>query len=131
MSDEEQTPAAAAAAVAAEAGIRMLNPARCLDQLSRHAEHLRDRSVGLRAHAHADAPSVQAVERSGAGVTLVLDDGRCLLRVDEGVLSVRVEAADEAGLRRIQHVIGADVARFGAREALEVTWRMLGRTCEG
>ena len=121
--------------VAAEASVEVVDPVRYLDQLCRHAEHLRGRSGSLPAHTHpdarADGPVVRAVERSGTSATLVLDRGRCVLRADDGVLSVRVEAADDAGLRRIQAVIGADLARFGAREAVEVNWRRPGQRSAG
>jgi hypothetical protein len=48
--------------------------------------------------------------------------GLCTLRADLGVLTLRVEAADEEGLRRLQDRVAELLERFGRRDHLTVTW---------
>jgi hypothetical protein len=72
--------------------------------------------------AHA-RPEVLDVDSSDTHGTLTLSWGRCVLDADATTLSVRVEAADEENLRRVQDLIAADLERFGKRDQLTVTWR--------
>ena len=67
-----------------------------------------------------------AQEAASMGGSVDVSVGPDITRIDGDVLSVRIESADEVDLRRIQDVIGTDLARLGAREGLEVTWRDLG-----
>ena len=48
--------------------------------------------------------------------------GRATLTVDAGVLTVRIEGADEDSLAQIRDVITRDFARFSQRDPLTVTW---------
>ncbi|MGW0840962.1 DUF2218 domain-containing protein [Streptomyces sp. NPDC002787] len=49
--------------------------------------------------------------------------GRITLGTAAGVLTLRVEAADEEDLRRLQGLVAGHVERFGRREGLGVSWR--------
>jgi hypothetical protein len=48
--------------------------------------------------------------------------GRCTLRADPGVLTLRVEAPDEASLRRVERRVANRLKRFGRPDRLTVTW---------
>ena len=49
--------------------------------------------------------------------------GSCTLQAHPQALLVRVEAADEEGLRRVEGLIAERLQTFGSREGLTVTWR--------
>jgi hypothetical protein len=63
------------------------------------------------------------VECSGTEGTVSLNWGQWTLRASSGLLAVRVEAADEESLRRIQDLLTARLEKFGRREHLTVSWR--------
>ena len=46
-----------------------------------------------------------------------------VLDADATTLGVRVEAADEENLRKVQDLVAADLERFGRRDQVTVTWR--------
>jgi hypothetical protein len=48
--------------------------------------------------------------------------GRCTLHADPGVLTLRVEAPDEASLRRVERRVANRLKRFGRSDRLTVTW---------
>ena len=48
--------------------------------------------------------------------------GECELERAEGGLVLRARAGSEEALRRIEHVVGSHLARFGRRDNLEVSW---------
>ncbi len=48
--------------------------------------------------------------------------GTCTIAASADRLVLRVEAADEENLRRIQDVLTRDIDRFGRRERLTVNW---------
>lgn len=48
--------------------------------------------------------------------------GRCMLRADPGVLTLRAEAPDEEHLQRIEQRVADRLERFGRRDQLTVTW---------
>ena len=54
--------------------------------------------------------------------------GRCELEADPdaGILVMRVSAADEAGLERLENVVAHHLVRFAFREQLEVSWKRAG-----
>jgi hypothetical protein len=92
-------------------------PERYLTQLCRHAQAM---SGGHGPHAAMD---VQIEQSDNRAVLRFVHWGHCVLEAGERALTVRVEAADVEGLRRIQEIVAADLARFGRREALALTWQ--------
>src|SRR5687768_11144482 len=48
--------------------------------------------------------------------------GQCALAADAHTLTLRIEAADEEGLRQIQDVVTRDFERFSRRDPLALTW---------
>jgi hypothetical protein len=64
------------------------------------------------------------VEQSADRTTVRFDPwGRCTVHAELDRLALRIEAADEQHLRRIQRIITRDIERFGRREHLSVAWR--------
>ena len=53
------------------------------------------------------------------------DVGPCDLEADQdaGILVMRVRAADEAGIERLENVVARHLARFAFREQLDVSWK--------
>jgi hypothetical protein len=49
-------------------------------------------------------------------------DARGTVVPGEGVLTLLAEASDEAGLERVQDVLGRHLERFGQRQELVVSW---------
>ena len=107
---------------AAEAHIQTGQPSRYLIQLCRHAT-----SINHKMLRHAGRPRVrpdiQRVEWSDTHGTLDLGCGRCTMQADPGMLTVRVQAADEESLRRVQGLITRNLERFGRREHLKLNWQ--------
>jgi hypothetical protein len=96
----------------AEARVETERPSRYLVQLCRH--------VSKAAQAH---PQMQArVEWSDDLGMISFGWGRCTLRADPGVLTLRAEAPDEDDLRRVEHRVADRLERFGRRDQLTVTW---------
>jgi hypothetical protein len=62
-------------------------------------------------------PDIQQVEWSDTHGTLDMGWGRCTMQ------AVRVEAANEEGLQRVQGLIARDLERFGRREHLQMNWQ--------
>jgi hypothetical protein len=50
--------------------------------------------------------------------------GRCTLRADPGVLTLRAEAADEEHLHQLQQRIADRLEQVGRRDRLTVTWTL-------
>jgi hypothetical protein len=48
--------------------------------------------------------------------------GRCTLRADPGVLSLRAEAPDEERLQQLQQRVADRLEQVGRRDRLTVTW---------
>lgn len=107
----------------AEARIRTEHPSRYLVQLCRHASNIGHKLHQLHAGAARPRPEVLHVEWSDTAGTLMLNWGRCTMRAGSDTLTLRVEAADEEHLQRIQDLLTADLERFGRRDHLEVTWQ--------
>lgn len=112
----------------AEARIETERPGRYLIQLGKHAAAMGgSRGHQLRLHAGGGAPAAREVqvhaEWSGTEGCIRFDPwGRCTITADAGTLLLRVEAADEESLRRMQDILGRDLGRFGRREHLTVSW---------
>lgn len=100
------------------------HPERYIARLGGHAAKM-GRRLGHRLLAHGDGhvpPEVRHAEWTDAGGTVQLDCGRWTMEAAPGALRLRAEAADEAGLRRIQDLLTNRLQKFGRREQLTVTW---------
>jgi uncharacterized protein len=66
-----------------------------------------------------------AVEFTPAkGIIPFAADRRCLLEAAPGHLALRIEAADEASLERLEGVVAEHLKRFAFREELgAITWQ--------
>ena len=108
-----------------EARIRTDRPSRYLEQFCSHAAAMGD-SHG-RGHAHLPhdprTVSARAEFSETRGVVTFAPSGRCTLTAEAGLLVVRIDADDADGLRSIQRVVSDDLARFGRRDGLAVSWR--------
>jgi hypothetical protein len=115
----------------AEARIDTDRPSRYLVQLCRHIGHMGDPSRRFR-HRPA-APHVNEEERGDVQLSIVESSdthavidfapwGRCTMRAEPNVLTLRVDATDEENLRRLQDVLTRNLTRFGRRDRLEVAW---------
>jgi uncharacterized protein len=104
----------------AEARIETGRPSRYLAQLCEHANAM----AGSQHRMHPGRAHHQVrAESSGThGVIHFEPWGRCTLEATATALVLRVEATSEDGLRRIQDIIAADLARFGRRDHLTVDW---------
>jgi hypothetical protein len=58
-----------------------------------------------------------------AGTVMFTPWGLCTLAADEGILTVRIDAADEDGLAQIRDVVTRDFDRFTQRNPVTVTWQ--------
>ena len=52
--------------------------------------------------------------------------GQCTITSEATTLTLRIQAADEENLHRIQDIITKDLERFGRRDNLTVNWHRLG-----
>lgn len=93
---------------------------RFLVQLCQHAKKFSGRLKHF--HPGAARPDVLGVEWTDTDGTLTLSWGTCVLHVESDTLTVRVEAADDDNLKRVQDIIAADLERFGRRDHLTVSW---------
>ncbi|MDQ4018578.1 MAG: DUF2218 domain-containing protein [Actinomycetota bacterium] len=62
------------------------------------------------------------VEREGGVARIALPAGRLELEANRGELVVRAEAADEAGLGRVEEIAGSHLVRFARKGRLELSW---------
>ena len=115
----------------AEADIQTEHAARYLERVCGHAGKMgaAGHRLGHRPPSHARGggpPEVRHVECSGTEGTVSLNCGQWTMRALPGLLAVRVEAADEQSLRRIEDLLTTRLQKFGRREHLMVTWRHPG-----
>lgn len=66
------------------------------------------------------------VRHEDAGPRLYFDGGNCLLSAADDTLVLVAHADDEASLRRVEHVVGSHLERFGQRDGLTVAWASCG-----
>lgn len=104
----------------AESRIETPHAGRFLVRLCQHAKKLGGRLKHF--HPGTARPDVLSVEWTDTDGTLTLSWGTCTLHAEGDALTVRVEAAGEDDLKRVQDIIAADLGRFGRREELTVTW---------
>jgi hypothetical protein len=96
----------------AEATVETERSSRYLVQLCRH--------VNLVAQGH---PQMQAhAEWSEDHGVISFGSGRCSLRADPGVLTLRAEAHDEESLHELQRRVGERLEQVGRRDHLTVRW---------
>jgi hypothetical protein len=109
----------------AEALVETEHPSRYLVQLCRHlsemGQHLRHRPR-TRDGGHAP-PEVRHVECSETHGIVRLSWGQWTMQASADALTLRVEAADEENLRRIQDLVAGRLERFGRRDHLTVNWQ--------
>ncbi|GAB3671746.1 DUF2218 domain-containing protein [Saccharopolyspora sp. ID03-671] len=111
----------------AEARVPTDRASRYLVQLCRHIDHMRRMRHQPPTH-HGGGlmpPGVDHVDYSDTYGSVRFAEGRCTLEAAEGILTLRVQAADEAILRRLQDGIGARLEKIGRRNQLVVTWQRL------
>ena len=98
--------------LSAEARVETKRSSRYLAQLCRHIGKLAQARAQMQGHA--ECSDDQGVISFGWG--------RCTLRADPGVLTLRAEAPDEESLRRLQGRVAERLELFGRREQLKVSW---------
>ena len=88
--------------------VSIAKPRRYLGQLCKHFEH--------------KLPVTYAEQYETGRIEFPV--GLCELQADEtqGVLTLRVRAASEADLDRLEDVVARHLVRFAFRETLELTW---------
>jgi hypothetical protein len=67
---------------------------------------------------------VEADWTDGNG-TITFAAGSATLHAEEGILRMRVNAADQASLTQLEQVVGGHLVRFGQRDELVVEWNSL------
>lgn len=117
----------------AEAHVETERPSRYLVQLCKHFSN-KGRHLGHRPRAHlgGDAQTLRdmravaeqaQVEWTDTEGNVSLPWGRITLRAAPGVLTVRIEAADQEDLKRLQNLLAGHIERFGRRDGLQVSWQ--------
>src|SRR5215467_5470031 len=99
---------------AAEAHVHTSQPGRYLLQLCRHAQQIHRLPHSPRPHDGGDArlaPTVRHNESSQTRGTISFGWGQCTMQASPGTLTLRVEAADEEHLQRVQEIIATDIER--------------------
>jgi hypothetical protein len=110
-----------------EAQVETERPSRYLVQFCKHAAamggghrgpgmHLGDALARREVQVHADWSDTH-------GVVTFTPWGQCTITASADMLTLRVEAADEENLRKIQDIITRDLGRFGRRDGLAVNWQ--------
>ncbi len=96
----------------AEASVETELSSRYLTQLCRH--------FNQKAQSHPEFAA--QVEWSQDHGVVTFGWGRCVLRADPGVLTLRAESPDEENLHRVERLVTDHLLRFGRRDELTVTW---------
>jgi hypothetical protein len=95
------------------------------DQPSQYLVHLCQHATKV-SHLHdggeLDHPKLMDVEWTDTTGDIRLNCGTCTLHAEGNTLVVHAEAPDQAGLKRVQDIITADLQRFGRRDQLFVGW---------
>lgn len=108
--------------LAAEARIHTERPRRYLEQLFRHASHMRSHPASG-GHRHADAPLVvQHAEWSETYGTARTNWGHWSAWASTDTLTVRAEATEPTNLSRIQALVTTRLETIGRRDGLQVSW---------
>lgn len=96
----------------AEASVVTERSGRYLVQLCRHLDLAARARPQLRAQ----------VTWSEASGVISFDWGRCTLRAERGVLSLRAEAPDAESLHRLEQRVAGRLTQIGRRDQLTVIW---------
>ena len=100
---------------------------RYLVQFCKHAAAMGSGGHSPRMHLHTTVArrevQVAAQWSDTSGTVTFTPWGVCTLTADAGILTVRIDTADEDGLVQIRDVVTRDFARFSQRDALTVTWQ--------
>jgi hypothetical protein len=113
------------------ARIETQRSSRYLGQFCKHAAAMGGGAHSPRMHLHPGRRrEVQVEARYGetAGTVTFGSWGRCDLVAEAGLLTVRIESADEDGLRRVQEIVTGDFAWFSSRDPLTVRWQRSPRS---
>ncbi len=112
----------------AEARVETEHPSRYLVQLCRHAQQIHRLHDRPRIHGGEEQPfpEVPHVEWSETRGIVSFGWGQCTMQAIAGTLTLRVEAADEQNLQRVQDIVAGDIERFGRRDHLTVKWQRPG-----
>lgn len=114
-----------------EARIQTERPNRYLAQFCKHAASM-GTAAGHGPHTHLGRTlarrEVQVhAERTDTKATVTFTPwGQCTITSEATTLTLRIQAADEEKLHRIQDIITKDLERFGRRDNLIVNWHRLG-----
>ena len=102
---------------------------RYLVQFCKHAAALGSGGHTPRMHLHAPMGrrdvQVAAEWSPTSGTVTFTPWGTCTLTATDDTLTLRIDAADEAGLAQIRDVINRDFERFSSRDPISVTWRRI------
>ncbi|GAA4568983.1 hypothetical protein GCM10023176_24540 [Micromonospora coerulea] len=113
----------------AQAEIQTERASRYLVQFCKHAAAMDGGGHLHRIHLHEPLTrrevQVAAEWSDTTGTVTFTPWGRATLTADVGILTVRVDAADDDGLAQIRDVITRDLERFSRRDPLTVTWQRL------
>ena len=109
----------------AEARLETDRASRYLVQLCRHASQMGQHGshrppTGRGGHV---PPEVQHVEWSDSHGLINTEWGRCTVQATSDALTLRVEAADEEALQRLQDRVTHRVETIGRRDDLKVNWQ--------
>jgi len=96
----------------AQARVATERSSRYLVQLCRHLNLVAQKHPQMQAH----------VEWSDDRGTISFSWGRCTLRADPGVLTLRAEAPDEESLQQLEQRVADRLEQVGRRDRLTVTW---------
>jgi hypothetical protein len=110
-----------------ETHIETERASRYLVQFCKHAAAMGSGGHSPRMHLHGTVArrevQVAAEWSDTSGTVTFTPWGLCTLNADTGILSVRIDTADEDGLAQIRDVVTRDFARFSQRDPLTVTWQ--------
>jgi hypothetical protein len=98
-----------------EARVETERSSRCLRQLCRHLDLVAKMHPQMQAH----------VEWSVDRGVISLGSGRCTLRAEPGVLTLRAEAAEDESLHQLEQRVADRIEQVGRRDRLTVTWEQL------
>jgi hypothetical protein len=109
------------------AQIRTDRANRYLVQFCKHAAAMGSGGHTARMHLHAPMArrevQVTAEWSDNGGAVTFTPWGHCTLAADVGMLTMRIDAADDNGLAQIRDIIDRDFERFSRRDPLTVTWQ--------
>jgi hypothetical protein len=97
---------------------------RYVDQLCRHVSQMGQHGAHrLPSRGGHVPPEVQHVEWSDTYGTFDVGWGRCAVEASSDVLMLRLEAADEEGLHRLEGAVAHRLETIGRRDGLKVNWQ--------